>query len=216
MTATVSIVVPCHDHGHLLAEALDSIAAQGVPVEVIVVDDRSTDDTIAVATARGATVVRSPAPGAGAARNAGVAVASAEVIGFLDADDLWPSGSLALRLAALAGHDAAFGAVDEFVQPGFDGEHPEPRSVGPTRMPGSMLLRREAWTAVGPIDESLKLGEFIDWVARFDNAGLRAKGIDDVVLRRRIHATNSTRDAGATAAASYLEVARMHRRRLSE
>ncbi|MDP3209246.1 MAG: glycosyltransferase, partial [Rhodoglobus sp.] len=64
MTAHVSVVVPCHDHGHLLGEALDSIAAQAVAdLEVVVVDDRSTDDTVAIATARGARVVPSHGPG---------------------------------------------------------------------------------------------------------------------------------------------------------
>jgi glycosyltransferase involved in cell wall biosynthesis len=211
---SVSVVVPCHNHGHLLGEALDSIAAQGVEgVEILVVDDRSTDDTAAVATAHGALLLPSRAPGAGAARNAGVAASTGDVIAFLDADDLWTPDSLAVRLAALDGRDAAYGAVEEFVDPRFEGAHPEPRTVGPTRVAGTMLLAREAWNAVGDVDETLGAGEFIDWVGRFDAAGLSAASVDAVVLRRRIHATNSTRVAGASVSGSLLDVARMHFRR---
>lgn len=213
VSSRIAVIVPCHDHGHLLGEALDSITAQGVPnLEIVVVDDRSTDDTAAVATARGLRVVPSPAPGAAAARNAGIAATTAELVAFLDADDVWPPGSLRARLAALGDADASFGAVEEFVEPGLEGAAPAPRSVGPTRFPGTTLTTRQAWQAVGPLDESLKVGEFIDWVARFDAAGLRAEGIGDVVLLRRIHATNTTRAADP---GSYLEVARLHRRRLA-
>lgn len=217
MAAQVSIVVPCHDHGHLLGYALDSIAAQGIAdVEVVVVDDRSTDNTVSVAHARGARVVRSSNPGAGAARNAGVAATTGSIIGFLDADDVWTQGSLQLRLAALEGQDAAYGAVEEFVDPGYDGSHAVARTFNAARVAGTMLVTRRAWDMVGPIHESLPFGEFIDWIARFDAAGLRAVDTGEVVLRRRIHATNTTRGAGQLADRSYLEVARLHRHRLGQ
>ncbi|MDP3208458.1 MAG: glycosyltransferase, partial [Rhodoglobus sp.] len=151
--------------------------------------------------------------GAGAARNAGIQATTGEILGFLDADDVWTPNSLSLRLAALDGHDAAYGAVEEFVDPDFEGNHPAPRSLGPARMAGTMLITRRAWTTTGPIEESLSVGEFIDWVARFETAGLSAARIDDVVLRRRIHATNTTRGAEAIISTNFLEVARLHRRR---
>lgn len=217
MAAHVSVVVPCHDHGHLLGEALDSIAAQNVAnVEVVVVDDRSTDNTVSVARASNARVVRSLGPGAGAARNAGVLATTGNIIGFLDADDVWTQGSLRVRLAALEGNDAAYGAVEEFVDPGYDGSHAVARTFSAARVAGTMLMTRRAWDVVGPIQESLPFGEFIDWVARFDTAGLRAVNAGEVVLRRRIHAANTTRGAGHLADRSYLEVARLHRHRLGQ
>lgn len=210
--ARVSVIVPCHNHGHLVGEALDSIAAQGVAdLEIVVVDDRSTDDTAAVATARGIRVVTSATPGAAAARNAGLAATTGELVAFLDADDVWMPGSLRSRLGALGDADAVFGAVDEFVEPGFEGS--VPRTMGPTRMAGALLTTRRAWELVGTLDESLRVGEFIDWVARFDAAGLSAVSIGDVVLLRRIHAANTSR---AHDAASYLRVARLHRSRRAQ
>jgi glycosyltransferase involved in cell wall biosynthesis len=217
MTVRVSVIVPCHDHGHLLGDALESIAVQGVEgVEVIVVDDRSTDETASVARAHSVRVIRSTAPGAGAARNAGVAAATGGILAFLDADDIWTPKSLESRLAALEDTDAAYGAVEEFIDPGYLGSRSVARTVGAVRVAGTTLVTRRAWDAVGPLQESLRLGEFIDWIARFDSAGLRASGIPDVVLRRRIHASNTTRGPGLLAESDYLAVARLDRHRRSQ
>jgi hypothetical protein len=54
-----------------------------------------------------------------------------------------------------------------------------------------MLVRRDVFERIGWFDVSLKLGETIDWVARFEEHGLIATAIDEVVLKRRIHATNT-------------------------
>lgn len=214
MTPRITVVVPCRNHGHLLAEAVDSILRQGMDaVDVIVVDDSSSDDTVAIAGSRGARLVPSRGRGAAAARNTGVASTATDLIAFLDADDVWPADSLRTRISALDGHDAAFGAVEEFLDPGLTGAAPVPRRVGPTRMAGSVVLTRHAWTVVGPMDEQLVAGEFIDWMARFETAGLRAAAVDDVVLRRRLHDSNSTRGAGSSVAAHLLEVARLQRQR---
>ncbi len=215
MTEHVSVVVPCRDHGHLLGDALDSIAEQGLTnVEVLVVDDASSDETVAIAIAGGARVVPSRGRGAAAARNTGADATSGEIIAFLDADDLWPHDSLQRRMAALAGNDAAYGGVEEFVDDDLEGPSPEPRIVGPTRIAGSVLVTRSAWSVVGEMNENLSAGEFVDWMGRFDVAGLRAAAVDEIVLRRRIHAANTTRQAGSAVAAGLLEVARLQRHRL--
>jgi glycosyltransferase involved in cell wall biosynthesis len=161
-------------------------------------------------------VIRSTAPGAGAARNAGVAAATGGILAFLDADDIWTPKSLESRLAALEDTDAAYGAVEEFIDPGYLGSRSVARTVGAVRVAGTTLVTRRAWDAVGPLQESLRLGEFIDWIARFDSAGLRASGIPDVVLRRRIHASNTTRGPGLLAESDYLAVARLDRHRRSQ
>jgi tetratricopeptide (TPR) repeat protein len=91
--AKVSVIIPCYNHGHYLAHALQSVVAQSFrDWEAIIVDDGSTDDTPAVAAAFsdpriGYTYQENQ--GLAAARNAGIRLAQGEFLAFLDADDLW-------------------------------------------------------------------------------------------------------------------------------
>jgi glycosyltransferase involved in cell wall biosynthesis len=85
---SVSVVIPCFNQAQYLPSAVESVRNQTAAIrEVIVVDDGSTDDTLAVAARDGALVVRQTNRGPSAARNAGLHAASGEFVLFLDADD---------------------------------------------------------------------------------------------------------------------------------
>ncbi len=102
---SVSVVIPTFNHARYLPDALASVLAQTLPdVEVVVVDDGSTDDTPAVLAAYGdrIRVVRQPNRGLSAARNAGVAVSRRAYLAFLDADDVFAPTKLAEQAAVLA------------------------------------------------------------------------------------------------------------------
>ena len=99
---TVSVIVPAYNAGQHLGAALRSALAQSAPpAEIIVVDDGSTDDTGAVATAFGppVRVVRQDNAGPAAARNHGARLATGEWLAFLDADDAWLPRRLETQLA---------------------------------------------------------------------------------------------------------------------
>ncbi len=104
-TPLLSVVIPTWNRARLVGEAIESALAQHAGrIEVVVVDDGSTDDTADVL-ARGfdsrICLLRLPRRGgAGAARNAGVRVASGELLAFLDSDDLWLPGKLDAELRA--------------------------------------------------------------------------------------------------------------------
>jgi glycosyltransferase involved in cell wall biosynthesis len=110
----ISIVIPTYNYGHVLPRALNSVVAQlAADVEVIVVDDGSTDDTLAMLTAyqrctgQPLQVIAQANGGAAAARNRGVQAARGQYVLLLDADDeLLPDGLQALRNAVLANPDA--------------------------------------------------------------------------------------------------------------
>jgi glycosyltransferase involved in cell wall biosynthesis len=88
----VSVVVPAHNAAAFLVDTVESARAQTyAPLEVVVVNDGSTDDTAAVAASLGdrITYVEQPNAGPAAARNAALRVTCGELIAFLDADDLW-------------------------------------------------------------------------------------------------------------------------------
>src|SRR5712692_8045370 len=101
----VSVIVPVYNGEAFLAEAVDSIQRQAYqPLETIIVDDGSTDGTAGIA-ARFKDNVRyvyQSNNGPPAARNKGLKMARGNVIGFLDADDLWSENKLELQLAYLA------------------------------------------------------------------------------------------------------------------
>ncbi len=106
-TADVAVVIPAYNAEKLLPRALRSVLTQTVaPREVLVVDDGSSDGTSDVARSFGAPVrcIRQENAGAAAARNRGIAEATAEWIAFLDADDWWEPERLALGLAGEVGH----------------------------------------------------------------------------------------------------------------
>lgn len=196
----VSVVIPVFDAERYLAEAIESVLGQTRPPrEVIVVDDGSTDASLAVAR-RFEPAVRCLAQehrGIGAARNAGLSAATGALLAFQDADDVWRPDKLARQVDALLAEpeaDLAWGLVEEFVSP----ELPEDVQQGlrcrpgplAAQIPGALLVRRSAFDRVGPFDPAWRVGEFLDWYARALDLGLREVVVRHLVLRRRIHGAN--------------------------
>jgi glycosyltransferase involved in cell wall biosynthesis len=106
---TVSVVIPTYNHSPFIEEALASVFAQNEPVlEVIVVNDGSTDDTqwALERHRRRIRIVEQVNRGVAAARNAGAVVATGELIAFLDADDIWRSRKLELQVDRFAAEPA--------------------------------------------------------------------------------------------------------------
>lgn len=106
MTPTVSVVVPAYNLARFLPAALDSVFADDWPpdrLEVIAVDDGSTDETAEVLAAYGdrVTVIRQENAGLVAAVNTGLHQATGDYIALLDADDEWPAGRFARQVAML-------------------------------------------------------------------------------------------------------------------
>jgi glycosyltransferase involved in cell wall biosynthesis len=186
-TPAVSVVIPAYNAARYVAAAVRSVLAQGAPdVEVVVVDDGSTDGTAEAAAqvareGRAVRVLRVANGGPGRARNAGVAASRAPLVAFLDADDRWLPGGLALRRRLLEGAPGAALAhglvryVDEAGTPiAFD-----PLAFGPPadRRGGrvlralfwgnfvhtsTVLVRRSALDEVGGFDERRALIEDYD------------------------------------------------------
>jgi glycosyltransferase involved in cell wall biosynthesis len=133
---TVSVVIPCYNGARFLRETLDSALAQTSPtLEVIVVDDGSTDDSAALAESYGppVRVIRQPNQGESVARNRGIAEARGEWVAFLDADDLWLPEKLAEQGKLMAPEVGAVCSANRARYP--DGREP-------THMPRPELFRR--------------------------------------------------------------------------
>jgi glycosyltransferase involved in cell wall biosynthesis len=187
----VSVIVPVFNGARFVREALDSILRQTYqPVEVIVVDDGSTDETGKMLDEFGPRVRRASQAHSGqsVARNRGVELATGRYLAFLDADDLWPAEKLAAQVAILEEDsqcDLLFGHAEQFRQ--SDGGQSQPM---PGHVPGTLMARREAWLRVGELRSDVKVGEFLDWMLRARQQAMRERMDGRVWLRRRIHHDN--------------------------
>jgi glycosyltransferase involved in cell wall biosynthesis len=194
----VSVIVPVYNGERYLAAALESALGQTYqPVEVIVVDDGSTDATPDVARRYPVRYVRQANQGTGAARNAGLAEARGSLLGHLDADDLWEPDKTRLQVAALAAHpelDAVSGHVVEFHSPDLPEEARRrlraPRGPMSGQVIQAMTIRREAHARVGPFETHWTIGQDMSWFMRARDAGFRFGVLPDMVLRRRLHAAS--------------------------
>ena len=158
--------------------------------------------------------------GLAVALNRGIAEIDRPLVAMNDADDLWTPGKLGLQLAALEADpdlDAVFGHGREFASPDLDGAERAALRVregpSPFRAKGTMLARRELFDRAGPFDPTWRVGDFVDWYARAEEAGMRSLMLDEVLVLRRVHKTNMTRDGAAQL--DYARVARaaLQRRR---
>jgi glycosyltransferase involved in cell wall biosynthesis len=117
-TPLLSVVIPTWNRVHLVCEAVESALSQRTgQVEVIVVDDGSTDDTANTLTRRFGSRIHLlrllNRRGVGAARNAGIRIANGELLAFLDSDDLWLPGKLDAELRVFAQFPEAEAVVSD-------------------------------------------------------------------------------------------------------
>jgi glycosyltransferase involved in cell wall biosynthesis len=203
MDSLVTVIIPAHNSGAYIAPALDSILAQKHrPIEILVVDDGSTDAT--AETVRGyapeVRVIEQKQQGHPAARNAGIRAARGEFLAFLDHDDLWSADKLELQIASFTRNpalDLVFGHIQNFFTPEMPQEERERLTVPlqplPGLLQGAMLARRRSFDRVGLFSEERSVGDFLDWYGRAMVARMNVEMLPETVVFRRIHANNFQR-----------------------
>lgn len=198
MTAALSIVMPVYNGARFLGEAIESLLGQGVPgLEIVVVDDGSTDGSGTIAAGFGAPVrcLGQENRGPAAARNAGIAAAGGAVVGFLDADDLWVADRLGDHLALLHGASGAGGVRGSlrYLRERDGVWAPCGPPLRALNLSGA-LFHRSALETVGPLDASLRTCEDIDWYVRAQRAGVAIEQSEEVFWLYRRHGANTTCD----------------------
>jgi glycosyltransferase involved in cell wall biosynthesis len=195
----VSVIIPVYNCESYLAEAIESVLSQAYrPIEVIVVDDGSTDNS--------ATIVKGykslkycfqPHSGIGKALNLGIKESRGSFFAFLDADDLWTNNKLIRQMKVFKYDpkpDIVFGHIMNFFSHEMDEETRRTLKCSNESMPGyckgSMIIKKEAFLSVGPFATNWKLGDFFDWYLRAMEKELTSLMLPEVVLRRRIHSSN--------------------------
>jgi alpha-1,3-rhamnosyltransferase len=214
--ALVSVIVATNRRSPFLQEALASVGAQTHRrVEVLVIDDGSDDpDSIArtVALHPGVTLIRQAASGVSIARNAGVAAASGEILAFLDDDDRWHPRRLEIQLRALEQTPDAvlsYCGMRSINESGDTiaaaGQSPVTDEVDVARRAAgiilpNVLIRRDAFDAVGGFRPDLRLAEDLDLVLSLARRG-RFVFTPDVLVDYRAHGANTTKRYRALAIA---------------
>jgi glycosyltransferase involved in cell wall biosynthesis len=202
----VSVVIPAYNARLYLADALASAFAQTYkPIEIIVVDDGSTDGTFELALGFGhaVSVTRIPHAGESLARNHGIAMARGEFIAFLDADDLWSEDKLSEQMNAFVvdpSLDLVFAHVEHFISPDLDCDKiPKIQHLMramPGLLPTLMLARRSAFDRAGIFESRWRSGPFVDWYMRAMDRGLRSTVLPATLAKRRLHESNSRSEKG--------------------
>ncbi|MDZ4170223.1 MAG: glycosyltransferase [Coriobacteriia bacterium] len=175
MSPTLTVIIPALNEAGSIPRLLELLAAQTSPPDAIVVADaHSTDDTRAIAAAAGALVVDGGMPGVG--RNAGAAIASTDLILFLDADTEPPTDWIECALAEFEQRhlDIAAGQIEPIERDAGDDfacdaanlylllmQHIQPHAPG-----FCILVRRDLHERIGGFDETVVLAEDHDYAQR--------------------------------------------------
>lgn len=211
----ISCIVPVHNGERFLGEALESILAQTYGrVEIIAVDDGSTDATRTILETYGERVryVWQANAGPATARNTGIRLARGQFISFLDSDDLWHPEKLARQMArfdASAPLGLCLTRIQNFWMPEVAHEeaafhdHQRSRAIdGYTSV--TLLARRSVFETIGVFDASLKHGDDTDWFLRADARQVPLEIVPEVLVRRRLHASNRSRRWATRSREEYL------------
>lgn len=204
----IAVVIPCYNSSRYLGEALASVFAQTrKPDEVIVVDDGSTDNSMEIARGLGATVLSTGKnSGPASARNIGIRHTSAELIAFLDSDDVWKRHHLETLLPAFErdSHTVlAFGRMRNYHRPPTDqvAQLLAPRDIFLDLLATNVVVqsatvaRRSAILAAGGYPDGMRYSEdYSLWlrlamntmVSTTDIATCRRRTHDDQLSRQEI------------------------------
>ena len=190
----ISVIMPVLNGQRFIAEAIASIHAQNYPnLEILVIDDGSTDNSAEIAVQMGAIVLaQAKNTGIAAARNRGLAAARGQLIAFLDADDLWVQNKLELQFRALEKNPYLLGVGGYINQVFMDSSHSTINHSYFLPMVGVALFWRDAFVEVGLFDETLIQAEDLDWFMRFQEKKLRFALLSELTLVYRIHESNIT------------------------
>lgn len=200
----VSVVIPVYNRASVVHEAIDSALAQDAGgIEVLVVDDGSTDDTAEAVSRRyrddsRVRVIRRANGGPAAARNTGIAQAHGRYLALLDSDDTWLPAYLGSQLAVLRSNGADLVIANAEWQKDDTGEFLFDHSwftfpdslaamcAGAWTLPSCTVLRMEVARRLG-FDEAFRMCDDTDFMFRFHEAGYRCVPNPQVLVHYRAY-----------------------------
>ena len=200
----ISCVIPVFNGERYLGEALDSALAQThSPLEIIVVDDGSTDGTAEVVGRYAGRIeyLKQPNLGYEAAKDSGIRLARGEFIAFLDADDVWHPAKLAIQVARMRSRpelDLCFTRFRNFWMPDLAEEEQRYRRSSLAQPQASwsistLLARRSAFERFGVFHDDRRALENMTWFLRAAQRGAVIEVLADILMDRRFNVESFTR-----------------------
>ncbi len=195
----VSVIIPFFNCERFLAKAIVSVLAQTYrPIEILVVDDGSTDGGAAIAQSFDQVhYIHQTNQGQAAAMNVGVKAARGVFISFLDSDDMWTPNKLDTQIAYLLQHlhvGYVMGDTLNFIEPGTAPPVPLTKNLLPgvslLLLLGAMVVRKAIFDQVGYFDTSLRFSTDVDWFVRAKEIDVVMATVPETVLHKRIHGLN--------------------------
>ena len=205
----VSVVIPTQERREFLQEALASVNRQDYPaIDIHVAYGHSTDGTLEFLRENGIPHTVVDEPGTGAARVAGLAATTGEILYFLDDDDLMEPTAVSTLVKAMldAEADLAYGSIVNFLQEGMQAESGATPSLEPngsfshlgttiaSPINSSTIVKRSAFTKYGPMDSDNH--SWARWYLQAKTSGLSVVRLETLIARRRIHDNNISRRPG--------------------
>ena len=193
----VSVIVPVYNGERYLEAALKSIFNQDYqPIEIIVVDDGSTDGTADIVRLfKNVHYIYQANQGPSAAWNTGIAAAQGECIAFLDADDMWMPQKLSLQVAYLNQHPEVGFVYCHRRMIIEKGVKPPPwyrEQDSPGLFVSNLLARKNIFKSVGLFNSEYRFGNNSEWLARARDAGISMDVLPETLSIYRVHDRNQT------------------------
>lgn len=200
---SIEVIIPVFNGERFIAQAVQSVLNQSYPAGLIwVINDGSSDSTLQILTKLQEQnpqiqVISQENKGISAALNTALERVSSEWVAFLDSDDLWTEDRLKVQIEAKKEHPTAelfFGLMQEFedFQEGIPRRFKAREEIYSGMHRSTLLCRSELFASIGKFDESLVVGEFIEWFVQIRNANREYRVIPAVLAKRRIHGSNMT------------------------
>ncbi|CAH0997924.1 Undecaprenyl-phosphate 4-deoxy-4-formamido-L-arabinose transferase [Emticicia aquatica] len=220
----ISVIIPVYNAELYIKECIDSVLNQTLPPqEIIVINDGSSDNSFSILQSYGHKInlFNQENKGLAATLNAGIKYAKNEWITFLDADDYWHPQNLAWKNEFYQANPdtlICFAWLKQFISPEQSDEvkagifcptEAEKGWVKPT-----MIVHRSIFEKVCYFNESLRLGDFIEWFSKVQEHGIKYDIINKVVLYRRLHRKSLSNDVRSQTDFVKLLKAKIDRQRL--
>ncbi len=195
MKRLISVIMPVKNGRNYIQEALDGIKKQNIDLEIIIVDDASTDNTVEIAQRNGCLIIKHEKTlGQVEGKNTGLKSANGEYIMFHDHDDVLTENALSRMIEefeidenvmAVMAKAKDFISHDSINQNQVIRKEPYWGCLG-----GCILFKKDVFDKIGLFDTSIKAGEVISLTMKMKESNLNIKKIDFVSSNRRIHDTN--------------------------